>query len=87
MSLRKSCQIGRHTIVLDATHLHIDNHRLLVDIYATADSFFQAILENQDKIDALVEALAMENEGEAWDGIPRWLVDAHGVTMLVEGDE
>jgi hypothetical protein len=88
MPLRKSYQIGRHTIVLDATHLHIDNHGLRFDIYATANSFLQAILEHQDKIDALVEALAMENEEETWDGIPGWLVDAHGVTMQVdEGNE
>jgi hypothetical protein len=82
--LRQSCRIGRHTIVLDATHLHIDNHPLRFDMYATGNLFLQALLENQDKVDALVEALAMENEGDTWDGIPGWVVNAHGVTIRVE---
>jgi hypothetical protein len=45
-------------------------------------------MKNQDKIDALVRALAMENDEETWDGIPGWLVGAHRVTMQVdEGNE
>jgi hypothetical protein len=78
---RKTSQIGHHTIVLDATHIHIDNHRLRFEMYATANEFFRVLHRHADKIDALIEALAMENEEETWEGIPGWVVDAHGVTM------
>jgi hypothetical protein len=76
----KTRHIGRHTIGLDATHLYIDNHSLSFEIYATADQLYEVLSENKDKLDALVEALDMEQSGEVWDGIPGWVV-AHGVTM------
>jgi hypothetical protein len=84
MPLHKSCRIGRHIIVLNATHLHIGNHPLRFDDYETANLLFQTLLKNQDKIDALVEALAMENEEDTWEGMPGWVVDAHGVMMRVD---
>jgi hypothetical protein len=78
---QRTQRIGGHTIVLDTTHIYIDAHALRFELYETAHQFFEVLLQNEDKLDALVEALAMENEDETWDGIPGWVVDAHGVTM------
>jgi hypothetical protein len=87
LPLEKSHRIGRHTIVLGATRLHIDNYSLRFKKHATGNLFLQALMKNQDKIDALVRALAMENDEETWDGIPGWLVSAHRVTMLVDEED
>jgi hypothetical protein len=80
--VRKTRQIGPYTVILDPTRFHINKHVLRLESYAAGDAFFHALLQHRDKLDALVEALAVVDREATKNIIPGWLVHTGGVTML-----
>lgn len=68
-------RIGPHTISICPLHVHVNRHALSITDAELAETFFQALRNNNDKIQMLDDVLTERDERiHEWHGIPGWTV-------------
>ena len=70
--LRRTEQIGRHTISINDTKFYLNEDFISFENHATAEAFFDALIANAGKLDSLEQALIQRND---WDEVSGWVVD------------